>query len=99
MIIPVRKSLFVSCYCEVTSCLLVVVMSLTLMLLVVMSPVAAGDKNCRWAAVMGNFYLLDLISCILVPLGATTTLHLQGLDKLTLHIQTYFMAIPPAIAI
>ena len=24
---------------------------------------------------------------------------LQGLDKLTLHIQTYFMAIPPAIAI
>ena len=24
---------------------------------------------------------------------------LQGLDKLTLHIQTYLMAIPPAIAI
>ncbi len=52
--------------------------------------------------------IIDLISCILVHFGdghfyllliQIHSLHpdLQGLDKLTLHIQTYFMAILPAL--
>ena len=43
-------------------------------------------------------YLLPITYLLFIQINR---LHpdLQGLDKLTLNIQTYFMAIPPAIAI